>query len=141
MLFRSFDALIEFNLVEPDAFRQALHALFGRLLADGRRRILYKYHPVQTQPARRAYYEEEIFGPWRDRLTFAELAITASLEDIAFSYPTVEFAIIGSSVGVYAHLCGRRVVSVARRLAELDARFAARLALMPPIFFDTVEFV
>lgn len=134
------DALIEFNLVAPVVLAQALHELFAWLLTQGRRRILYKYHPVQAQqPARRAFYETEVFEPWRDRLTFTELTTPVALEDVAFSYPTVEFVVLISSVGVYARFCGRRVVSVARRLMALDARFAGRMELMPKIFFDAIE--
>ncbi len=136
------DAVIEFNLVAPEAFRQAMDALFGWFVAQGRHQILYKYHPVQLQkPGQRAYYEAEIFGPWRDRLTFTELTTRVLLEDVAYSYPTVEFAVIGSSVGVYARFCGRRVVSIARRLATLDARFAARMKMMPPVFFEAIEMI
>ena len=136
------DALIEFNLVAPNALKQALDALFAWLEAQGQRQILYKYHPVQAQsPERRAYYETTIFAPWRDRLHLTELTSPAPLEDVAFSYPTVEFAVISSSVGVYARFCGRRVVSVARRLMALDTRFAARMALMPPVFFESMEMI
>jgi hypothetical protein len=136
------DALIEFDLVDAAPFRQALHELFAWLLAQGRHRVLYKYHPVQAQyPERRIYYETEVFEPWRDRITFTELVANVSLEDVAFSYSTVEFAIVGSSVGLYARFCGRRVVSIARRLAALDARFYTRLALMPPVFFEQIEFI
>jgi hypothetical protein len=137
-----FDAFIEFNLVGADAFRQALHELFAWLITQNRHRILYKYHPIQIQqPERRAYYEREVFGPWKDRLTFTEITANVSLENIAFSYPSVEYAIIGSSVGLYARFCGRKVISVAKRLAELDARFHARMQLMPPVFFEAIEFL
>ncbi len=136
------DALIEFGIVAPDALRQALHELFAHLEARGQRQVLFKYHPIQARQAdRRAYYETEIFGPWRTRLTFTELVATVTLEDLAFSYPTAEFAVIISSVGLYARFCGCRVVSVAKRLAVLDPRFGTHLQLMPPVFFDEVEFL
>lgn len=136
------DALVEFGLVEPAPMRQALHGLLDWLLAQGRRQVLFKYHPVQAKdPARRAFYEQEIFGPYRDRLTFVELAPGVSLEDLAVSYPNVLFAILVSSVGLYAAFCGQRVVSVAKQLAASSEKFAARLALMPPVFFEVTEFL
>lgn len=136
------DALVEFGIVGPEALRQALHELFANLEARGQRRLLFKYHPIQAQqPDRRAYYEREVFGPWADRLSFTELVAAVTLEDLAFSYPTAEFAVIISSVGLYARFCGCRVVSVARRLAALDPRFSTHLQLMPPVFFEEVEFI
>ncbi len=136
------DALIEFGIVAPDALRDTLHEHFARLGARGQRRVLYKYHPVQAKdPARRAYYETEIFGPWRDRLTLTEFTAPVASEDLAFSYPMVEFVVIFSSVGLYARLCGRRVECLAWRLAALEPSFAARLDVLPPAFVERVEIV
>ena len=136
------DALIEFNMVSPAALRDALHTLFAHLHAQGQRQILYKYHPVQgRQPERRAFYETEIFEPWRDRLSLTEFTAPVALEDVALSYPTTEFAIICSSAGLYARFCGCRVVSVARRLMAADTRFATRMQTMPEVFFSELEVI
>lgn len=136
------DAVVEFGVVAPPLMRQALQSLLDWLLGQGRRQILYKYHPVQARdPARRVFYEQEVFGPYRDRLEFVELPAALALEELAVSYSDVLFAIMGSSVGLYAAFSGQRVVSVAKQLAAVSDQFAARMTLMPPVFFEVIEFL
>jgi hypothetical protein len=136
------DALVEFGFVEPELMLRVMHRLLDELLARGFREVLYKLHPVQAQRSEsRTFYEQDVFGPYRDRLTVRELPGTTSLEDFAFSYPDVAFAIVGSSSGLYAALCGRKVFTIAPYLGQQSERAAAVLGRLPPVFFELMEAV
>ncbi len=136
------DALVEFGFVAPELMLHVLHRLLDELMARGYRQVLYKLHPVQAQrPESRKFYAEEVFAPFRDHFTVRELPGTTSLEDLAFSYPDVAFAVVGSSTGLYAAICGRKVFTVAPYLGTQNERAAAIMGRLPKIFFELTEAV
>lgn len=125
-----FDAVLEYGLADEAAFFQCLEELVAKLAADGRSTVHFKLHPQQYVDRRYTDRLRETLQANERGVVFRELAADTCLERLAAA-GHADFYLFVSSVGIYAAEAGCRVFSMARRLAELDPRYAAVLAAVP----------
>jgi hypothetical protein len=135
-----FDAVLEQALAGPEAFFQCVDELVQLLAGQQRGRVFFKLHPQQYVDTRHVGHLRQSLAGNVHGLHFIELPADFCLEQLAQSGRT-DFFVFTSSVGIYAAQAGCRVFSMARRVAELDARYRLVLEGVPAAIRSKMQFL
>lgn len=129
-----FDAFVELGMVEVDAviaaLKQFLPSLHGKV-----RKLLYKFHPSQTEKKTKAVLRQVLqaeAGVVSEEMTSGEC-----LEEIAAG-TKCDFYVFNSATGLYAALYGSRVFTLNNFVLKYSPGYARLVANLPSMFPEKI---
>ncbi len=110
------------------------------MIANGVRRIHYKFHPAQMFTGENEGLEAVVIEAARG-IEVRRLPGPVILENLTCAAPHIRFYVNVSSVGIYAAQFGCKVYSYAPYCAEVEPAFQRKINELPDSFAQAVEFL
>ncbi len=135
------DAVVEAGLVDAGVMSKVLNRLFRELQIRGILNLGVKLHPETIR------LEGEVPRWWKDAINGMEHSFSLNwiprdfaAEELAMRKGLPVFVNL-SSVGLYAALMGREVVSIARLIAKYSSAYSDYIDRMPKAWSDSVNYL
>ncbi len=104
-----FDAALEFHYLSAEVLEKSIELLFQILVEKGIDKCHFKLHPAQKDISIGIIMS--LILKFQSQITFFKIPAEIILEEIAVSSLGSSFYICTSSIGLYAHIAGRKVYS------------------------------